>query len=1059
MTDERSHASTTREGVVRALRFTRHFFAGSYHSSFLSPHHTPHRMFRNAVSVRKSSTRPVYTLHSVALGRRWASHFGDVRSRMEEISETDGRTESTTFRSSFRAATRGIVNAPSLVSSTFSAPVTFNFNTSTGETGKGSGVCGEARRHHNVRNELKSCTKKRCAKVYEGTSEGGCSMALNDIYTELYIVEGHTGGISQEHEIWQIEAMSRVISEDTPVKFNKIFGVDSQNRRTVLTLGIAGVGKTVSVQKFALEWAEGKTNEDLDFVFLMPFRDLNPIMEERYSLFTLLCYFYHVLDLRVEDMDELDACNVMFVFDGLDESCLALNLASNKMICDATEVSTVYLLLVNIIAGNLLPSTRIWITSRPAAAHQIPSKFVQLVTEVRGFGDDQKEEYFRKRISDRKRADKVISHIRRSKSLYIMCHIPVFCWISATVLEQMIDNDDVSQKQENEDVPMTLTGMYTNFMLYQTDLKLQKYPRRYHGSPEKGADHSWEILKLAELAYKNLTREKFIFFEKDLQECGIDVEAASVYSGMFTEVFRKEKTLFRSKAFSFVHLSIQEFLAAVYVFYSYSTKRKNVLGQDVVKKIKWQVKNGLSDLHKLAIKKSLRSQTGHLDLFLRFLLGISLQSNQLLLSTIFPQLVPTGGFEKTIRFIRKEVRKKISPERTINLLHCLNEMNDTSLVEEIDSYVSTRVDHQLSPTECSALVYLLLMSAEELIEFDLRRYLKSDEGLRRMMPLVLASRRALLNECNLTRLSCKVLASAFSSRMSHLKELDLSNNDLQDAGVELLAQGLKSPHCKLQTLKLCGCLLTEKACSFLASALKSDSSQLRELDLSQNQPGEKGVKMIVSILETTDYRLEELKADIGVIRKRTSLQKYKCRLTLNPNTAHRSLSLYDRDTAVVWSLEDTPYPDHPDRFQSWRQVMCREALSGRHYWEVQWGGSVFGINLGVTYEGIGRIGEANVCLAGHNKNSWSLRCSLYTYTAMHNGPQFTFDKAPEDIYFEKIAVYLDWPAGVLSFYTVSVNPSTLIHIYTFHAHFTEPVYPLFTLMHRGVKVVLETSDS
>lgn len=593
-------------------------------------------------------------------------------------------------------------------------------------------------RQHSIHHELKLYIKKRCGQIYEGTSCGGCSTALNDIYTELYIVEGNTGGISQEHEIWQMEAMSRIMGEDTPVKFDKIF--DSLKRRTVLTLGIAGVGKTVSVQKFALEWAENKTNQDLDFVFLMPFRDLNPIMEERHSLFTLLCYFYHTLDLKVKDMDAMDASKIMFVFDGLDESCLTLNFTSHKMVCDPTEVSIVYLLLVNIIVGNLLPGTQIWITSRPAAAHQIPNKFVHLVTEVRGFSDDQKEEYFRKRIINQDRADKVISHIRKSRSLYIMCHIPVFCWISATVLEQIIEDHEISLKQESHDAPMTLTGMYTNFMLYQMDIKLQKYPRRYQGNQKK--DDSLEILKLAELAYKNLTREKFIFFEKDLQECGMDMDAASVYSGMFTEIFRKEKTLFKSKAFSFVHLSIQEFLAAVYVFYLYSTQRKSAFRQNMLKKMKWRVKNSLSDLHKLAIRKSLRSETGHLDLFLRFLLGISLESNQVLLGMIFPQPMPTRGIKNTIGFIKKEIQKKFSPERTINLLHCLNEMNDTSLVEEIKSYVSTRVDHQLSPTECSALVYLLLVSAEELGEFNLRRYLRSDEGLRRMVPLILVSPRA-----------------------------------------------------------------------------------------------------------------------------------------------------------------------------------------------------------------------------------------------------------------------------------------------------------------------------
>lgn len=593
-----------------------------------------------------------------------------------------------------------------------------------------------------IRDKLKLCTRHRCTMIYEGTSDDWSSIALEDVFTELYIVEGHTGGVNRQHEVWQIEAMSRALAVENPVEFNALFKMlsDSQKMRSVLTLGIAGVGKTVSVQKFALDWAEGKTN-DMDFVFLMSFRDLNPIMEEHYSLYKLLCYFYYQLDLTIEDVKAISSCRILFVFDGLDESRLMLNFGSNKMVCDVTEVASVDLLIVNLIVGNMLPSAHIWITSRPAAAHLVPSKHVNLVTEVRGFSDEQKEEYFRRKIGNQEQASKIINHIKKSKSLHIMCHIPVFCWISASVLQLMLGDGQEGESTGDEEVPTTLTGMYTNFLLYQTDLKLQKYPGKYQGTPRKYADHSEEILKLSELAYKNLMKEKFIFFEKDLQECGIDVQA-SVYSGMFTEIFKKEKTLFRSRAYSFVHLSIQEFLAALYVFYVYSVRKRNAFHGNAAHRLKWRLRNNLHDLHRSAISRSLKSKSGHLDLFLRFLLGVSLESNQTLLIKIFPELHSVEGVEKTVQFIKERIRKRISPERSINLLHCLNEMNDNSLVEEIRGYVRSRSDHQLTPVECSALVYLLLMS-DDLDEFDVRRYLKSDEGVRRTMPLIVASRRAL----------------------------------------------------------------------------------------------------------------------------------------------------------------------------------------------------------------------------------------------------------------------------------------------------------------------------
>ncbi|KAM9501274.1 protein NLRC3-like isoform 3-T8 [Clarias gariepinus] len=501
----------------------------------------------------------------------------------EQKRERDN-TMSTTVQSSVQADAGGTVIAPALIGNQFSGPVTLNINSCTAEpVKKPQEICPEERKS-GICNRLKSHIKKNYETIYEGTSHIGSRTALSDVYTELYVVDGRTGGVSQEHEVLQIEAMPRSIGEDTPVTFSKVFNenLNLQTPRTVLTLGIAGVGKTVAVQKFALDWAKTENNE-LDFVFLIPVKLLNPIMyKNNYSLFDLLSYLF-TINLKIEGLVALDGYNVLFIFDGLDESCLTLDFRNSEMVHDLNERSSVHLLITSLITGKMLPSARIWITSRPAAAYQIPNNLIHLVTEVRGFSDEQKREYFRKRISDREQADKITSLVKNYKSLYIMCHIPVFCWLTVTVCQQ------ISAKNENTDnaeVPTILTGMYINFIYYQIDQNLQKYPVRHNGeNPVKNADIEVEILKLAELAYKNLIKEKFFFSEKDLQECGIDVEAASVYSGVFTEIFREEITLVRSKDFSFVHLTLQEFLAALYVFYMYNTERKNVLHQTMVEKI------------------------------------------------------------------------------------------------------------------------------------------------------------------------------------------------------------------------------------------------------------------------------------------------------------------------------------------------------------------------------------------------------------------------------------------------------------------------------------------
>ncbi|XP_073804188.1 NACHT, LRR and PYD domains-containing protein 3-like isoform X2 [Danio rerio] len=1150
----------------------------------------------------------------------------------------------------------------------------------------------------NISHELKKKLKEENEQILLGNSQTGHQKKLDDIYTDLYVVENKTGGRENDHEVMQMESKhNQQTAKDKPLKCNDMFKVqpDIEQNRRVLTLGIAGVGKTVSVNKFILDWAEEKDNQEIVFIFPLPFRRLNLIKDEKYSLIGLLNKYFFSRPGGLSSLPK-EQGKVMFIFDGLDEYRFQLNFKEEDGFTDVDKEMTVSKIVTNLLKRKLLRSSLIWITSRPAAASLIPQTYIDQVTEVRGFSDEQKEQYFIKNSSPEV-AGNIIGHIKKSRSLYIMCHIPVFCWISLTVLQPLLG------QESNEKTPKTLTGMYTSYVLSQKQQMKEKYSNDLE--PEA---NNWSfddiVLKLGKLAFEQLQKGQLIFYKTDLEKCGLDVKEGSVFSGLCTRMFQEESPISGEQVYSFVHLSVQEFIAALYVFFTYKDKKANPFLESRKKELKWKLSTKtLFKLHKDAVEKTLQSKNGHLDLFLRFLLGLSLESNQSNLKELLPRLKrKTENIKDTTDYIKKKIKKETSAERTINLFHCLNEMND-DFVEELQKSLSSGnlTTQDLSSAQWSGLVFVLLMSEETQEKFELQKYRRSDEALMRLIPVVKNTTRALLQGCNLTTQSCESLSSALQSSNCVLRELDLSNNDLQDSGVKLLSDGLKSPDCKLETLRLVMCKLTVRSCESLSSALQSSNCVLRELDLSNNDLQDSGVKLLSdglkspnckletlrfvlcnitadsceslssalqssncvlreldlsnnglqdsgvkllsdglkspdfkletlslqgcnlttqsfeslssalqssncvlreldlsnndlqhsavkllsdglkspnckletlrlqwckltvqsceslssalqssncvlreldlsnndlqdsgvklhsdglktvnskletlrlamcnltvqcceslsSALQSSNYVLRELDLsnndlqDSGVKKLSDGLKslnckletlsldhgghtritagprKYVCFLTLDPNTAHTRLILSEENREVKSVREKQPYPDHPDRFNGDPQVLCRESVCGRCYWEIDWSGDD-GVDISVSYKSISRKGggygvsksvsnktirrkggERSVeCWFGCNAQSWSLRCDFSRFIFSHNN---THTDLPVKALSSRIGVFVDHSAGTLIFYNIYSDTMSLIH--SVQTTFTEPLCPGFRLVYPGSSVKL-----
>ncbi|KAM9857513.1 NACHT, LRR and PYD domains-containing protein 14-like [Aulostomus maculatus] len=633
---------------------------------------------------------------------------------------------------------------------------------------------------------LKTAVKEKFQKIKEASSENTflplqlCQRVPKHEYQKnKYIIDPH------QH--------SRTAFESVPL--TDIFSCDCKHdasKRTFITLGMCGAGKTVVVQNCILEWAEGIAYRDVHLLFPFTFWELN-LLNCKLSLIELVQMFYPTM--KELDFSSLLENNICFVFDGLDDYHSPLNFSCSS-VSDVSQAATVDCLVTNLVMGNLIPRAHVWIISGYAAATAIPSCYLLKETEVPEFTDEQVEKHFRRVINSDALANKVIDHVKISKTLQLVCCVPPVSAIVANVLKNHLKADDGLKFN-----PLNLTQIYTDIL--------------------QGTDSEF-MAKLKKLALYGM-EEGSVIYPHDLLQNNISLKEASLFSKEWPLVLREEKGLHGTTVFRFSHFSMKEFLAASCKLDQIeASSTKSIQCQDLV-------------------DQALQSPEGASDFFLRFIFGL-LKERRVLESA-----------DPLFKYTKKKIKETLDSTNAVGLSHCLWEYDSKALLLEVNSYPTV----DLSPLQKFMLkCTYALRGAQEI--FDLAVAKRSDEHLLSQLPAMWNSKKAMLRFCNLTDNCCTAVAAVLSSSLSSLKQLDLGFNNISASGVRNLLMGLTDENCTLKSLRLQGCELNSQACQYLAMALKRCPT-LQELDLSGNYLQDDGLKYLAEGLSSPQCHLKTLR--------------------------------------------------------------------------------------------------------------------------------------------------------------------------------------------------------
>ncbi|MBN3310128.1 NLRC3 protein, partial [Amia calva] len=680
--------------------------------------------------------------------------------------------------------------------------------------------------------------------VMDYVGNRGQGQPIQKKYTEITLVQKESFTVKGQHEVTEVgNAFKKLELEG--MEHVCEFGTICENllqlhKDTTLLSGVAGSGKTTVTKRLVQVWASDPHTSKIVFVFT--FRELNLIMESK-SLEDLLSSHYSHLKSILGQVLSSDPSRILIILDGLDEFSLPLDFEKTPKCTDTTLPQRIGDIVVNLIKGNLLPGSTLLITSRPHAVSKLPEQLVRYFYRILGFSSLQQKEYFRKSCDTPEVSEEIWEYISTQRPLLLMCHIPAFCWIVFTALQE-----NVSLKDGNKN-STTVTEIYCRFL---------KAIVVFHGD-QKAGSHIQSLLKATEslrtlkpllkdlgaLAFKGLVERRFIFDPRDL--CRFSLDKSELSKMFLVEILKEDRDfLAYEKSYHFVHTSLQEFFAALYYMLEsqtgidpFSCLKPTLLPAPRRIAAKIQKFFGPRKVFRKRVKEAFycshRLQSGHLDLFCRFVSGLLVPRTRHILAGVFhPQRGPcTPSALFLFQFLHKQLENcSLPPERQVNVCHCLYEAQDPRMTERMGEWLSRMSQNQAwhSPRDWSELAFLLQL-AHHLDELNLENSGLGVEGLRRLLPV-----------------------------LPFFTTLRLGQNPLGREGAVLMAAVLKSPDCKIERLWMVDTRLGSEGVQMLSEGLAKNST-VTDLRMAINSIGDEGARCLAEVLKRNktlkDIRLRD----------------------------------------------------------------------------------------------------------------------------------------------------------------------------------------------------------